>query len=74
MPSATPTGLSNVVDIDPLDTLGISTVTMLILVLSVVTSAVDRRFYAQRLQLAWAESKVVLNHTVRVGEMEELTT
>ena len=74
VPSAPPTDLSNVVDIDPLDTLGISTVTMLILVLCVVTSAVDRRFYAQRLQLAWAESKVVLNHRVRVGAMDELTT
>jgi NO-binding membrane sensor protein with MHYT domain len=74
VPSARPTDLSNVVNIDPLETLGISTVTMLILVLSVVTSAVDRRFYAQRLQLAWAESKVVLNHTVRVGAMDELTT
>jgi NO-binding membrane sensor protein with MHYT domain len=74
VPSARPADLSNVVNIDPLETLGISTVTLLILVLSVVTSAVDRRFYAQRLQLAWAESKVVLNHTVRVGAMDELTT
>jgi signal transduction histidine kinase len=71
--SAAPPDFSHAVSIDSLETLGIATVTLLILGIAILTSAGDRRFYAQRLQLALAESKVVLDNTARTGAMDELT-
>jgi len=73
IPSGTPVDLSHTASISSLDTLGISMVTLLVLAVAVLTSAVDRRFYAQRRQLALAESKVALDHVARIANMGELT-
>lgn len=71
--SALPPDLSRSVTIDSLGTLGIGAVTLVALGLAILISAVDRRFFAQQLQLALAESKVVLDNSVRTATMDELT-
>jgi NO-binding membrane sensor protein with MHYT domain len=64
---------SHAVSISSLGTVGIAMATMVVLALAVLTSAADRRFYGQRLQLALAESRVHLNDTAQIGTMDELT-
>jgi C4-dicarboxylate-specific signal transduction histidine kinase len=71
--SAMPADFSHAIDISSLSTLGMALVTLLVLGLTVLTSAVDRRFYAQHLQLILAESKVALNRADRIANMDELT-
>jgi signal transduction histidine kinase len=73
IPSRTPIDLSHTVSISSLDTLGISVVTLLVLGLAIVTSVVNRRFEAQRLRLASAESKATLDHVARIANMGQLT-
>jgi NO-binding membrane sensor protein with MHYT domain len=71
--SAAPPDFSHAVSIDSLETLGIATVTLLVLGIAISTSAGDRRFYNQRLLLSLAESKVVMDNTARTAAMDELT-
>jgi hypothetical protein len=49
IPSAEPLDLSHAVSISSLGTVGIATVTLIVLGLTVLTSAADRRFSAQAL-------------------------
>lgn len=73
IPSATPTDLSHAVSISSLGTLGIATVTLVVLGLAILTSAVNRLFHAQGLELDLAESKAALTHLARIATMGELT-
>lgn len=71
--STAPVDLSHAVDISSLGTIGIFLVTMTVLGLAILTSAVDRRFYAHHMQLALLQSQIALNHTARMTNMDELT-
>jgi diguanylate cyclase len=55
IPSAEPPDLSHAVSISSLGTIGIATVTLIVLGLTVLTSAVDRRFSAHALELQSSE-------------------
>lgn len=70
---ASPPDLSHAVSISPLGTLGIATTTLLVLGLAVLSSVVDRRFDAQALELALAETRLELAHVARIATMGELT-
>jgi two-component system sensor histidine kinase/response regulator len=68
---ATP-NLSHTLSVSVLGGVGIVTVTLIILGVAVLTSAVDRRFAAQSLELALAEAKAEVTHVTRIATMGEL--
>jgi len=72
-PSDTPTDLSHAVNISSLETSGIIMVTLVITGLTILTSAVDRRFLAQSLELAVAKSSMALSEAARVAAMSEMS-
>ncbi len=57
VPSAEAPGLAHAVDISSLGIAGIATVTLMVLILAVVTSLVDRRFSAQASELESSEQR-----------------
>ena len=61
------------VSVSSLGTLGIAAATLLVLGLAVLSSVVDRRFYAQALELTLAETRLELCHVARIATMGELT-
>ena len=72
IPSAATPDLSHAVSVSVLGSAGIVTVALIILGVAVLTSAVDRRFAAQSLELALAEAKSELTHVTRIATMGEL--
>jgi two-component system sensor histidine kinase/response regulator len=72
IPSAATPDLSHAVSVSVLGSAGIVTVTLIILGIAVLTSAVNRRFAAQSLELALAEAKAELTHVTRIAIMGEL--
>ncbi len=72
LPSASSPNLLLTVSVSSLSTLGISFVTLVVLGLAVLTCEVGRRFDAQHLELALAQTRVELAHVGRVGTLGEL--
>ena len=73
VPAGPALDLSHAVSVSSLGTLGIAAATLLVLGLAVLSSLVDRRFYAQALELTLAETRLELCHVARVATMGELT-
>ena len=71
-PSAVPPDLSHSVSISVLGTAGVITVTLLALGFAILSSFVDRRFHAQALELALAESRIELTRIARIATLGEL--
>ncbi len=74
IPSAIRPDWSHAVSISTLGTVGIVAVVLIVLGLAVLTSAVDRRFDAQALELATAQLKEELGRVARIATMGELTS
>jgi NO-binding membrane sensor protein with MHYT domain len=64
---------SHAVSISYLGTTGIAAVTLILLGLAILTCSIDRRFGAQKLELALAESKLELARVNRIATVGELT-
>ena len=73
IPAASAVDQSHAVTISSLGTLGIAAATLQVLGLAVLSSLVDRRFDAQALELALAETRLELAHVARIATMGELT-
>jgi two-component system, sensor histidine kinase and response regulator len=63
---------THAVSISSLGTAGIAAVTLVILGVAIVSSAVDRRFDAQTLELELAEARVELTRVTRIATLSEL--
>jgi NO-binding membrane sensor protein with MHYT domain len=72
-PAAAAPDLSHAVSISSLGTLGIAFATLEVLGLAILSSFVDRRFDAQALKLALAQTRLELAHVGRIATMGELT-
>jgi NO-binding membrane sensor protein with MHYT domain/nitrogen-specific signal transduction histidine kinase len=72
MPIAVSPDLTDTINVSSLGTLGIGTVTLMILGLAMVSSSVDRRFDAQALELALREARMELARVVRIGTLSDL--
>jgi NO-binding membrane sensor protein with MHYT domain len=70
--SGTEPDLSHSVTVSSLGTSGIITVTLLVLGIAILSSVVDRRFHAQALELALAQTKVELARVGRATSLGEL--
>jgi two-component system sensor histidine kinase/response regulator len=66
--------LSHLVTVSSLGTTGIIIVTLLVLGFAILSSVVDRRFHAQALELALAQTKVELARLGRATSLGELAT
>jgi two-component system sensor histidine kinase/response regulator len=64
---------THAVSISSLGTTGIGAVTLILLGLAILTCSIDRRFGAQKLELALAESKLELARVNRIATVGELT-
>jgi C4-dicarboxylate-specific signal transduction histidine kinase len=64
--------LSRSVSVSSLGTIGIITVTLLVLGFAILSSFVDRRFHAQALELALAQAKMELAYISRAASLGEL--
>jgi len=71
--SERPADLSQAVSISSLETCGIIMVTLIVTGLAILTSAADRRFLAQNLELAVAKSSVALSEAARLAAMSEMS-
>ena len=71
-PSESNPDLANAVSVSTLETAGIGVVVLILLGVSVLTCALDRRFSSQSLELALAEAKAELGHLTRVATLGEL--
>ena len=63
---------TDAVSISALDTAGIAAVTLIMLGVAIVSSAVDRQFDAQTLELELAEARVELTRVTRIATLSEL--
>jgi NO-binding membrane sensor protein with MHYT domain/anti-sigma regulatory factor (Ser/Thr protein kinase) len=70
--SGTESDLSHSVTVSSLGTTGIITVTLLVLGFAILSSVVDRRFHAQALELALAQTMVELARVGRATSLGEL--
>jgi two-component system, sensor histidine kinase and response regulator len=73
-PSGAEPDLSHSVTVSALGTTGIITVTLLVLSFAILSSVVDRRFRAQALEMALAQTKVELARVGRATTLGELAT
>jgi methyl-accepting chemotaxis protein PixJ len=70
--SGIPSDSSHSVTVTSLGTLGIITVTLLVLGFTILSSYVDRRFHAQALELVMAQARLELAYVGRVASLGEL--
>jgi two-component system, sensor histidine kinase and response regulator len=73
VPNAVNPDFTHTVSISSLGTTGIGAVTLILLGLAILTCSIDRRFGAQKLELALAESKLELARVNRIATVGELT-
>ena len=73
VPTTVNPDFTHVVSISSLGTTGIGSVTLILLGLAMLTCSIDRRFGAQKLELALAESKLELARMNRIATVGELT-
>jgi C4-dicarboxylate-specific signal transduction histidine kinase len=71
-PSPPNPDLSHTVSISSLGTIGIGLATLIVLGLAILSCSVDRRFAAQRLELALAQARMRLDHMARIATAGEL--
>jgi NO-binding membrane sensor protein with MHYT domain len=70
--SGIPSDFSHSVTVTSLGTLGIITVTLLVLGFTILSSFVDRRFHAQALELVTAQARLELAYVGRAASLGEL--
>ncbi len=72
-PSDAPVDLTRIVSVSSLGTASIITVTLLVLGFAMLSASVDRRFYAQRLELTQVQARSELARLARIATLGELT-